>query len=439
MRLASLLGSRRRLLLFVGVALVLAATIAVASVLLTSDVPSDSSPGCLSCGGGTRTPLPEGEFVLDEQRQKALAESRQIVYQGLLVGEAPNGLAPFSQEATGEWALLYSYALPTEDFQPESNFTLRLLADWQESITELRLYLVLTGLIESSIQDRINAVLGNRISTIADPDGTLRQQLRLEDSPPGFGFLLNPDGVVAVRIPPLRLENASYIRQLLEDAVSRTNPAQPSLTRFPAIHPAQVESPLQEICAEATFTHGNPARLAGLPTLVYAFAPDCEPCNLATEVTLQLASEYTGQINVLGFAFALSSESMRSSQEHAEQYRSALQAERMAWARTLPQSDSAMVAYVDAIPGVIGAYVGDAPIGWSAAIDWDRQLSGAMGMGIAPLPCWAFVSRDGTLLDVVPGRLEIVNLEGEFVESTLPSIAALREMIEHLLLSDTSD
>jgi thiol-disulfide isomerase/thioredoxin len=432
MRLGSILGTRRRLLLLGGAALSLVAIISVTSFVLFRNAPSDEASSCSSCGT-SKTPLPEGEFILDEQRQRVLAESRRIVYQGLSVGESANPVIPSSEEAS-TWTLLYCYTLPEKGFQPERSFSILLLADWQEKFPGLRFHVILSGQIDSSMQGQIDEMLSSRISTSLDSDGSLRSQLRLEGTPPGFGFLLDPSGVVVARIPPLRIENAAYIEELLEAVAKRNAASSPPLARFPAIHPDQVETPLEGVYSAATFVQGNQLQPNDLPTLVYAFAPECEPCILATEVTLQLAAEFEGQINVLGLAYALSSDTVQYTHEYANRYRSVLRQERIDWVQSLPRNADEMAAYTEGIPELITGHVGEMSIGFPVAIDWDRMYSGTVGMGIAPLPCWAFVGRDGNLREVVPGRYEIVNRDGEFIESTLPAIEALREMVEEMLL-----
>ena len=333
-----------------------------------------------------------------------------------------------------EAAFLYMALTTAIKDDPTQTYFLRVLREWSQAVPSLPIALVLSGPASRGQRGMVEDFLKSRVTVWWDPDSSLRDACLLEPAPGGGGFLLSQTGKVLLRAQPIRVEGAHSILAHLEQFAQ--NGAIPSSSHpFSMLHPDSVTaSPAELITDHPVYGQFHPApSRQDKPFLVYAFAPDCSPCTLASEVTADLADEFRDTVSVIVLARFLSPKGIESAKDHGARYGEYLPAERVEWIRTLPSTPQEVANYVQDCVAFAEEYAGSTDSALHMLVDWDSALAGALGMGMAGFPSWALLHADGRLVEVLAGKTETVYDNGEPVMATIPSIDDLRQRIGHLL------
>ena len=373
--------------------------------------PTLAEPGapCSSCGP-VLTQVTE-ETSTDDWRAQQIEAGRLRIQQGLLVGEACLPAAGMDWQSAR--ATLVYYLVPSipEEYAPEDSFTANVLRNWLARLQDLRVFLILPNEASEEQREATQKYVGSSAVVALDDDGeSLWNALSLEGQAPSIGYLVDDNGIVRLRLPPIRPEMCTAILDLTSAFVS-SGQLSAELVRFPDPHPSQLTAAPWDLVPALEGTEH-------LPVLVYLFTPGCVGCTLTTEVAIELQHEFGEQIRVIGLAYALSYDSVRSAIEYGQAYSAALDSNRLDWVSELSEVDAS--SYEEDTRLALDQYARDNGIEFPVLVDWDRMTAGALGLGCAQMPSWALFDSDGTLVSTIPGGRETVYVGGEPVVSAFP-------------------
>lgn len=386
----------------------------------SSSVAQSLDSSCSSCGT-TLTGTVSGSSV-DEWREEQIERGRLRIQEGLLIGDAclaDEGLPWQSMPAT----LVY-YLVPSlpEEYAPVESFTASVLRDWLAELEDLRVLLILSEEVTEAQRSTTEDYLGAHSVVLLDEGGDLRKALKLEDRAPSIGYLVDINGIVRRRLPPVRPEMCKTILGIVSAYL--TSGELPTLSvSFPVPHPAQLTATPQNLVPSLEDTTQ--------PVLVYFFAPGCVGCSLTTELAVQLQQDYDDSICVVGLAYALSYSSVQSAIQFGLNYSSTLDTNRVVWIESLSSEDP--IQYEAETVAALDLYTQENGISFPVLVDWDRKLAGSLGLGCAQMPSWALFDSAGTLVNTFPGGRETVYVGGEPVVSAFPSHTYLSEAIDSLV------
>jgi thiol-disulfide isomerase/thioredoxin len=393
-------------------------------ILLDDRQDSTESFACQGCGPPTRQPAEE--LTVEEMRERTLADGRRLALQGVRVGDTVH-LTELNIPHTAEGAYVVFLKAATQNPGEVWPFPGPLLLDWCQEIPNLFVVVVLGSEETESTRDRLQFQFGVHGQILLDPEGEVLAAFRIEEESSGIGFLIERTGHVISRLPPLRLATASAVRSHL-NTWSEGTPPPASTAVFGAIHPTSPDQSLQEVLAR-TSLEKSPT-FEDVPTLVYRYAPDCTACEYTSEAALELASTYAGQLNLVGLAFVLSPETTAEVIRYGEWYANALSENQQRWIDNLVINEPTADELVVKARHLESAF----PV----MIDWDQRITGALGLSMAPLPCWVLYDASGAFVDLIPGGTETVYRDGIPHQGPLPPLDYLQQYLDAFLdqLSD---
>ncbi|MCR4392578.1 MAG: TlpA family protein disulfide reductase [Candidatus Acetothermia bacterium] len=357
---------------------------------------------------------------------------RKLVFvsQGLAEGDVAPPIA--GVEFADGPSIVYHFKPPEEPAPAGVHLFPRVLRDWAETFVGLQIVLVVTGPTAEDFARDLRAIVGEKVTVVPDPFGKIRTTYELLDSPRGMLFLLNREGHIAGRAPGIRVENWHYLSQIVE-VHARGEPSQTENMAFAVRHPKFVVGKPVPL-AGLTDISGNPApsgTFRGQVTMVYFFAPGCEPCAVATEVTKQLHKEFGHRVQFIGLAHLLSPDTIHWAHICATRYE-----EKESWAWSLPEGEEGARQYVEDTLTELKDYI--AGFDFPVFVDWDDRAMGAWGMGLCGFPSWAILDSEGRLVEMIPGGAASYNLNGQTVKSTFPPVDWLQEMLNSALTAERS-
>jgi thiol-disulfide isomerase/thioredoxin len=414
---------RAAVLTSVGAALVIAC-VALGTWILSDQVDDGASIGCSDCSSSRRQSAEE--LTVEQARERTLADGRRLALQGLRVGDDIY-LAELNIPPTAEGAYVVFLKAAPRTPGEVCPFPSPLLLDWCQEIPNLFVVVVLGSEETESTRNRLQVQFGLNGQILLDPEGEVLAAFRIEEESSGIGFLIDRAGHVISRLPPLRLATASVIRSHL-NTWSEGTPPPASTAAFGAIHPTSPEQSLLEVLAQTSLE--ELPTFEDVPTLVYRYAPDCTACDYTSEAALELASTYAGQLNLVGLAFVLSPETTMEVVRYGELYANALSENQQRWINNLVINEPTADELVVKARQLESAF----PV----LIDWDQRITGALGLSMAPLPCWVLYDSGGAFVDLVPGGTETVYRDGIPHQGALPPFDYLQQYLDAFLdqLSD---
>jgi len=384
----------------------------VSSTLVESDA------SCSKCGRAL-TQVAE-ESSTDEWRAQQIEAGRLRIQQGLLVGEACLPAKAVDWQSSRATLVYYLAPSVTEEYAPEASFTANVLRNWLSRLQDLRVILILPSSASEAQREATQHYIGSGATVLLDDAGdSIRNALRLEAQAPSIGYLVSDDGIVHLRLPPVRPEMCTSIFGLTSTFVASGGlPAEP--IHFPVPHPDQLAVAPWDLIPVLRSTEQS-------TVLVYFFAPGCVGCALTTEVAMELQREFEDHIKVVGLAYALSYDSVCSAIEYGQAYSAALDTNRLDWISGLSRAEA--TSYEEDTRLALDQYAQDNGIEFPVLVDWDRAIAGALGLGCAQMPSWALFDPEGALVGVIPGGRETVYVDGEPVVSAFPPFDYLARVI----------
>ncbi|MBU0595466.1 hypothetical protein KJ567_02115 [Candidatus Bipolaricaulota bacterium] len=358
-------------------------------------------------------------------RRTLAVEGAAGIYQGLRTGDQI-GLWSADDACGFSHVAVYYLDVAGQVFDLNESFRSNVLRTWSSEIEGLQTLLILGAEGHIEIIGRDGWARGENATfrLLEDPGHVLRDQLGLVPQVASIGYLVNAEGEILQRLPPLRLETAGAVFALVAATVEGRELA-PTEKRFNVMHPDEAD-------ARATLTAIETALEGDVPRLVYIFSPECEPCGLSSRIAADLAASQEGQVQVVGLAVALSAQSIVDVLRCGEEFGHLLASSSRAWLASLPVNEEDLGVYERAVQERLSEYMHELPNSFPCAVDWDRKLAGGLGLGMAQFPTWALFDAGGELLGVFPGCRETVNVDGDMVEAAYPSFQDLLDWIDEL-------
>lgn len=414
-----------------------AAIMVVTSVLLVAviggvgfwlAVRRNRGPACPTCGPGAIVSTGTEKLTLEQALRVDYQQELVYVSQGLAEGDVapPSTGVQFADCPS----IVYHFKLPEEAAPAGAYFFPRVLRDWAETFVGLQIVLVVTGPTAEGFARDLREIVGEKVTVVPDPFGKIRATYELMGFPRGMLFLLDREGHIAGRAPGIRVENWYYLTQIVE-MHAREEQAQTENIPFAIRHPKFVIGKPVPLAGLTDIT-GHPAppgTFLGQVTMVYFFAPGCEPCAVATEVTKQLHKEFGDRVQFIGLAHLLSPDTIYWAHICATRY-----GEKESWAWSLPEGEKGAQQYVEDSLFELKKYI--AGFDFPVFVDWDDRAKGAWGMGLCGLPSWAILDFNGRLVEIIPAGAASYNLNGQTVRSTFPPVDWLREMLNAALAAE---
>ncbi|MBU1050204.1 hypothetical protein KKG90_09305 [Candidatus Bipolaricaulota bacterium] len=390
---------------------------------LLEQIQGSDSIGCSDCGTQEVGVLGRERIGPEEFREMKLGEMRNAAMQGVLVGESLVASFPeLNWQTQPLWYVLFIEATDALH-SPATVFTFCVLRDWmQELDNQFHLLLILSDEASGEMVVELRAFFQDSATVLLDADDYLRIQLQIEPGAPRLAYLVDASGIVTSRLPPLRPETASTLRAHVELHVTADH-APGTMDRFAATHISQIEGTVWEYASLPHLAnHSFPLQSVSraLPTLIYLFAVDCAPCEITGATAFSLAEAFDGQLNLVGLSFALSPIGIESARDYGRTYTHARTPQQLDWIERLPEAGADVSRFLDGIKTKSANYVNEAPILFPVFMDWDRRVSGAIGLGISPLPLWALYDKDGNFIEMFPAATQTTLDEGVYVETAFP-------------------
>jgi len=391
---------------------------------------SSRSPGCPTCGEKAVTTTGSEELTLEQALRTDYAEKLASARQGLAEGEVAPTITGV-QFAEGP-TIVYDWR-PDEKPSPASDYLFAsVLRDWAKMFEGLQIVLVISGPTAEAFANVMDSIVEDQVTVILDPFGKIRANYELLNFPRGMLFLVDQDGSIVGRARGIQEENWYYLSQVVEAHARGESPKTENMP-FAVRHPKSTLGNTVQI-AGLTDISGNPAPVdmfRGQVTMVYFFAPYCQPCAVATEVTKQLHEEFGDRVQFIGLAHVLSRDTVYWAHICATRYDA-----KESWAWTIPEGNDGAQRYVEERVVALKDYI--VGIEFPVLIDWDDRVMGAWGMGLCGFPSWAILDHDGRLVQMVPGGAMWYNRNGQRVETTSPPVDWLREMLSAALTIERS-
>ncbi len=429
-------GRRRVVLLIAALILSLSATTLIWR--LVAKEPPASSPGCSSCAlqhSSQSTRVSPASTSSDDLSAASQIRADNRAYQGPSRGDVIS-TSSLGFELPTAPAVLFDYRYNSAAVVPKTIYAMNAIRDWAAEFGELRFVVVLGNGAESSDVESFQEFFDEGTTVVADTTGEFASGIRRADSPRLFGILVDSSQRAVCRLPQLTPKSTESIRELLFTFVETKLPPVPPYP-YAAVHPSQAANPW-DVIENASGALQVPGlydmRGRNQPTLLYLFDIDCPACEIASVVTSQLAKEYKDSAVVLGLAFAPSPSALASAARYGMTYLDTLGDEKKAWVQGIPSASEDLMSTVGEEESAVAEYASKLDYPFPVLIDWDRRLSGSLGMGLVSFPSWALFDAGGELIRVMSGSQLVTYEDGVPNAGTRPSLQDLRTALDTAIL-----